>query len=86
MARERPVGDPRDVHVHLDKTIPMAAGLGGGSADAAAALVGLNTIWNLRRPRPDLAKIAADLGSDVPFFLQPRYGALRGPRRGDLSR
>jgi 4-diphosphocytidyl-2-C-methyl-D-erythritol kinase len=63
-------GDPRDVHVHLDKTIPMAAGLGGGSADAAAALVGLNTIWNLRRPRPDLAKLAADLGSDVPFFLQ----------------
>lgn len=63
-------GDPRDVHVHLDKTIPMAAGLGGGSADAAAALVGLNTIWNLRRPRPDLAQLAAELGSDVPFFLQ----------------
>lgn len=71
-------GDPRDVHVHLDKTIPMAAGLGGGSADAAAALVGLNTIWNLRTPRPDLVKIAADLGSDVPFFLQPGTALCAG--------
>jgi 4-diphosphocytidyl-2-C-methyl-D-erythritol kinase len=63
-------GAPRDVHVHLDKTIPMAAGLGGGSADAAAALVGLNVIWNMRRTRPQLLGLAAELGSDVPFFLQ----------------
>jgi 4-diphosphocytidyl-2-C-methyl-D-erythritol kinase len=63
-------GDPRDVHVHLEKSIPPAAGLGGGSADAAAALIGLNIVWNLRRPRPDLVRLAADLGSDVPFFLQ----------------
>jgi 4-diphosphocytidyl-2-C-methyl-D-erythritol kinase len=63
-------GDPRDVHVHLEKAIPAAAGLGGGSADAAAALVGLSTAWNLRRPRPDLLQLAVQLGSDVPFFLQ----------------
>ena len=63
-------GAPRDVHVRLDKSIPMAAGLGGGSADAAAALVGLNVVWNLRRSRPDLMTLAAELGSDVPFFLQ----------------
>jgi 4-diphosphocytidyl-2-C-methyl-D-erythritol kinase len=62
-------GEPRDVHVHLDKTIPMAAGLGGGSADAAAALVGLNTIWSTRRTRAQLIDLAAELGSDVPFFL-----------------
>ncbi|HYN08220.1 MAG TPA: 4-(cytidine 5'-diphospho)-2-C-methyl-D-erythritol kinase [Vicinamibacterales bacterium] len=63
-------GEPRDVHVHLDKSIPMAAGLGGGSADAAAALVGLNVIWNTRRTRPQLIGLSAELGSDVPFFLQ----------------
>jgi 4-diphosphocytidyl-2-C-methyl-D-erythritol kinase len=61
---------PRDVHVRLDKGIPPAAGLGGGSADAAAALVGLNAVWDLRRPRKELVRIAATLGSDVPFFLQ----------------
>jgi 4-diphosphocytidyl-2-C-methyl-D-erythritol kinase len=61
---------PRDVHVKLDKGIPSAAGLGGGSADAAAALVGLNAVWDLHRPRKELMRIAATLGADVPFFLQ----------------
>ena len=63
-------GDPRDVHIRLEKKIPPAAGLGGGSADAAAALAGLNAIWGLRRSRQDLAQVAAEVGSDVPFFLQ----------------
>jgi 4-diphosphocytidyl-2-C-methyl-D-erythritol kinase len=63
-------GDPRDAHVHLGKSIPPAAGLGGGSADAAAALIGLNVVWSLRRPRQDLVRLAAELGSDVAFFLQ----------------
>jgi len=61
---------PQNVHVRLDKVIPSAAGLGGGSADAAAALIGLNSIWDLRRPRHELMRIAATLGADVPFFLQ----------------
>jgi 4-diphosphocytidyl-2-C-methyl-D-erythritol kinase len=74
-------GEPRDAHVHLEKAIPMAAGLGGGSADAAAALVGLNVVWNLRRSRPDLARLAASLGSDVPFFLQGGTALCAG--RGD---
>jgi 4-diphosphocytidyl-2-C-methyl-D-erythritol kinase len=62
-------GDPRDAHVRLAKQIPPAAGLGGGSADAAAALVALNTIWNGRLARRDLIRIAAGIGADVPFFL-----------------
>lgn len=74
-------GDPRDVHVRLEKGIPPAAGLGGGSADAAAALVGLNEIWDARRPRRDLLRLAAAIGSDVPFFLQG--GTVLAAGRGD---
>jgi 4-diphosphocytidyl-2-C-methyl-D-erythritol kinase len=74
-------GDPRDAHVRLDKTIPTQAGLGGGSADAAAALVALNIAWDLRRPVRDLRAVAASLGSDVPFFLQG--GTAIGVGRGE---
>lgn len=74
-------GTPRNAHVRLDKQIPVAAGLGGGSADAAAALVGLNQIWDGRRSRRDLMVLAARLGSDVPFFLQG--GTAIGLGRGD---
>jgi len=63
-------GEPRDVHIRIDKTIPSQAGLGGGSANAAAALVGLNVVWGAKQSRRDLAKLAATIGSDVPFFLQ----------------
>jgi 4-diphosphocytidyl-2-C-methyl-D-erythritol kinase len=73
--------DPRNAHVKLDKQIPVAAGLGGGSADAAAALVALNTVWNARRPRRALLALAAEIGSDVPFFLLG--GTAIGLGRGD---
>ena len=53
----------------LRKAIPLSAGLGGGSADAAAALVALNDLWKLYLEPAELARIAALLGSDVPFFL-----------------
>ena len=62
-------GEPRDAHIKLEKQIPVAAGLGGGSADAAAALVGLNVAWNGRRSRRALSGLAAALGADVPFFM-----------------
>jgi 4-diphosphocytidyl-2-C-methyl-D-erythritol kinase len=62
-------GDPCDAHVRLDKVVPIGAGLGGGSADAAAALVALHRIWGGTLHRAALVDLAADLGSDVPFFL-----------------
>ncbi len=65
----RPVGAPPGVRITLNKNIPIAAGLGGGSSDAAATLIGLNELWSLRLPMKDLANIGAELGSDVPFFL-----------------
>ena len=74
-------GEPRGAHVRLEKVIPVEAGLGGGSADAAGALVALNGIWELRRSRRDLRRLAAALGSDVPFFLQG--GTAVGVGRGD---
>src|SRR5438034_1327964 len=60
----------RGARITLDKRIPVAAGLGGGSADAAAALVGLSRLWGLRWPAARLAELAVTLGTDVPFFLR----------------
>src|SRR6202044_192613 len=62
--------DPaRGAHITLQKKIPMGGGLGGGSSNAAFALIGLNKLWNLNVPTARLAEIGATLGSDVPFFL-----------------
>ena len=55
--------------LHLEKRIPVAAGLGGGSSDAAGAIIALNRLWNLHLPLQDQQRLAAQLGSDVPFFL-----------------
>ena len=65
--------------VVLHKRIPHEAGLGGGSSDAAAALAGLNELWDLGFGWDRLTEIAAELGSDVPFFLA---GAAAGVVRG----
>jgi 4-diphosphocytidyl-2-C-methyl-D-erythritol kinase len=75
-------GEPSGIDVQLIKRIPAQAGLGGGSADAAAALVALDTIWGARRSRQDLIALAAQLGADVPFFLVG--GAALGVARGEF--
>jgi 4-diphosphocytidyl-2-C-methyl-D-erythritol kinase len=62
-------GSGRGVRVELVKRIPMAAGLAGGSSNAAATLEGLNVLWGLNLPRTELAKLGAELGSDVAFFF-----------------
>lgn len=68
--------------IHLLKRVPIQAGLGGGSADAAAMLVGLNRFWDLRLTQEELLKIGSTLGSDVPFLLQG--GTARGTGRGEI--
>jgi 4-diphosphocytidyl-2-C-methyl-D-erythritol kinase len=66
----------------LDKRIPLAAGLGGGSSDAAATLLGLNKLWGLRWRRERLVELAVKLGMDVPFFLG--RGRALGTSRGEV--
>jgi 4-diphosphocytidyl-2-C-methyl-D-erythritol kinase len=71
-----------DVEIAIDKGIPVAGGMAGGSADAAAALVGLNALWALDLSREQLDGFAAKLGSDVPFSLHggTAFGTGRGER------
>jgi 4-diphosphocytidyl-2-C-methyl-D-erythritol kinase len=57
------------VSIHLEKRIPIGAGLAGGSSDGAAALVGLNALWGLGHNPADLESMAAELGSDMPFCV-----------------
>ena len=74
-------GEPNDAVVTLEKNIPIQAGLGGGSSDAAAALLALRQIWKLKVGDEDLFAIAARLGSDVPYFFVG--GTALGLGRGD---
>jgi 4-diphosphocytidyl-2-C-methyl-D-erythritol kinase len=74
-------GVPADATIHVAKNIPAAAGLAGGSADAAAALVALDALWGTRAARGDLTELAARLGSDVPFSLTG--GVALGSGRGE---
>ncbi|MBT9132536.1 4-(cytidine 5'-diphospho)-2-C-methyl-D-erythritol kinase [candidate division NPL-UPA2 bacterium Unc8] len=71
----------KGVRIKLKKRIPVAAGLGGGSSNAAATLVGLNELWKLNLSRTHLVELAASLGSDVPFFISG--GRAVGTGRGD---
>jgi 4-diphosphocytidyl-2-C-methyl-D-erythritol kinase len=79
-ALRRP-GPARDVIIRLQKNIPLQAGLGGGSADAAAALIGLARLWKTPLRPSQLTDVAATLGADVPFFLSG--GTALGLGRGD---
>jgi len=69
-------------HLHIAKGIPVAGGMAGGSADAAATLVALDRLWSLHTSDDDLLALAAELGSDVPFALVG--GTARGTGRGEV--
>lgn len=72
----------KGVRIHLDKHIPLAAGLAGGSSNAAVVLTGLNRLWQLDLSLTELMKLGASLGSDVPFCLSG--GTMRAYGRGEL--
>jgi 4-diphosphocytidyl-2-C-methyl-D-erythritol kinase len=74
-------GVTRGANIHLSKRIPIGGGLGGGSSNAAATLLGLSALWNLQPTDGELSALAASLGSDVPFFLFG--GRARGTGRGE---
>lgn len=75
-------GGQDPVHLSIHKEIPVAGGMAGGSADAAAALVACDALWQTDLAREDLDEIAAGLGSDVPFLLHG--GTAVGSGRGEL--
>jgi 4-diphosphocytidyl-2-C-methyl-D-erythritol kinase len=70
------------VTIHLEKKIPHGAGLGGGSSDAAATLLALNELFQARLETPVLSALAAELGSDIPFFIYRSAAVCRG--RGEI--
>jgi 4-diphosphocytidyl-2-C-methyl-D-erythritol kinase len=78
----RACGEEPNIHIQIDKSIPIAAGMAGGSADAAATLVACDAYWNAGIPRDQLDAMAATLGSDVPFMLHG--GCALGVGRGEV--
>lgn len=73
------------VSIHLQKNIPSGAGLGGGSSDAATVLVGCNELWKLNYTPEQLEKLGAQLGMDVPFFIQPVRDAVSNGFQGGTA-
>lgn len=78
----RESGTEQGIQIHLNKMIPSEAGLGGASADAAIVLKLANQFWGINWPDARLAKIAGEIGSDVPFFLYSSPAVCRG--RGEI--
>jgi 4-diphosphocytidyl-2-C-methyl-D-erythritol kinase len=77
-ALKRASGTPFGADIEVEKRIPMGAGLGGGSSDAATVLVALDQLWATRLGRERLAGIGLGLGADVPFFVQGRNAWVEG--------
>jgi len=75
-------GKRQPLHIHVVKTIPVAGGMAGGSANAAATLVAVNDLWQLGLSITELTQLAAGVGADVPFSVQG--GVALGQGRGDL--
>lgn len=71
-------GTGKGAHIHLTKNLPLASGIGGGSADAAATLIALQKLWNVTPPRADLFLAAQKLGADVPVCLDGRASFVGG--------
>ncbi|MEE9165558.1 MAG: 4-(cytidine 5'-diphospho)-2-C-methyl-D-erythritol kinase [Nitrospinota bacterium] len=80
---QQETGTQKGVEIFLEKKIPVGAGLGGGSGNAAFTLMGLNNLWELHLKKKDLMKLAITLGSDVPFFLSGCSSAI-GKGRGEI--
>lgn len=72
------------VRIVLEKEIPLSSGLGGGSSDAAAALIGLNKLFQLKMAKEELMELGMKLGSDVPFFIEGGLCLVSG--RGEVVR
>lgn len=75
-------GTTAGVHLHITKGVPTAGGMGGGSADAAAALLACDLLWETGLAREELGELAAELGADVPFALTGQTAI--GVGRGDI--
>ncbi|MFL9893503.1 4-(cytidine 5'-diphospho)-2-C-methyl-D-erythritol kinase [Paraburkholderia sp. RL17-381-BIF-C] len=71
-------GSPEGVDIEIEKRLPMGAGLGGGSSDAATTLLALNRLWKLNLPRLELQALALKLGADVPFFVFGKNAFAQG--------
>lgn len=71
-------GVSKGAHIHIQKNIPIAGGLAGGSADAAAAFRGLNRLWKLNLTKEDMVKLSANLGADIPFCIHNKLCIARG--------
>ena len=77
-ALQQATGSNSGAHLLVDKRLPVQAGLGGGSSDAATCLLALNRLWGTRLPLADLERIGLTLGADVPFFLRGRTAWVEG--------
>jgi len=81
-ALQKTAGKDIGARIHLEKRIPSPGGLGGGSSNAAVALIGLSRLWAIQQTDAELQGIATELGSDVPFFLHG--GTAVGTGRGEI--